>query len=186
MPRARRNDYPGAWHHVMNRTIDGLALFADDTDRRIFMIELREALKTSQAELHGYCLMSNHYHLLIHTPAGGLSEAMQRSVSAFTQKINFRRGRDGPLFRGRFTSVSPDDDAHLVNISAYIHLNPVKAGLVTAPEDWQWSSAGAYLGSFAPQFDLQTKAILEMLDPTGGTASYQKFVMERFMLGSGP
>ncbi len=186
MPRARRNDYPGAWHHVMNRTIDSIALFTDDTDRRIFMTELREALNASQAELHGYCLMSNHYHLLIHTPAGRLSDAMQQSVSAFTQKINFRRDRDGPIFRGRFTSVLPDDDSHLVNISAYIHLNPVKAGLVTSPEDWPWSSAGAYFGTTVRQYDLQTDAILELFDPNGGTASYRQFVMERQALGSAP
>ena len=163
----------------MNRTIDGIALFADDSDRRIFMTELRDALESSKVELHGYCLMSNHYHLLLHTPAGGLSDAMQKSVSAFTQKINNRRERDGPLFRGRFTSVSPDDDGHLVNISAYIHLNPVKAGLVTKPEDWEWSSARAYFGGAPELYRLHTAALLEMFAATGGTAGYRQFVLER-------
>ncbi len=185
MPRERRNDFPGAWHHVMNRTIDGNLLFADDTDRRIFMTELRGALAAFRAELHGYCLMSNHYHLLIHTPDGGLSNTLQRTASLFTQKMNTRRNRDGPLFRGRFNSVSPNDDAHLVNMSAYIHLNPVKAGLVKAPEDWGWSSASAYFGIAERPDWLHTTTLIDILDAAGGTAGYRKFVMERLAYDMG-
>ena len=185
MPRARRLDYAGAWHHVMNRTIDSLVLFSDDVDRRIFVTELRDALCEFQGELHGYCLMSNHYHLLVHTPDGSLSNIMQRSSSVFTQKINNRRERDGPLFRGRFNSVTPDDDPHLLNISAYIHLNPVKAGLVQSPADWEWSSAGAYFGNVPEPQWLHTAAVLAMFEAAGGRSGYQEFVLDRMGLGTG-
>ena len=179
MPRRRRDDYPGAWHHVMNRSIEAVALFEDDVDRRIFLTELRDATTALGVEIHGYCLMSNHYHLLVHTPSGGLSAAMQQTASRFTQSVNRRRERDGPLFRGRFNSVEAGDDAHLVNISAYIHLNPVTAGLVTEPEAWPWSSAAAYFGDSAAPEWLQTGALLEMFGGGDGRRAYREFVADR-------
>jgi putative transposase len=187
MPRLRRNDFPGAWHHVMNRAIGGVELFIDDVDRRIFLIEFREALQATSTELHGYCLMSNHYHLLVHTPSGGLSDLMQKSISTFTQKVNSRRGRDGPMFRGRFNSVSPGDDAHLLNMSAYIHLNPVKAGLCLTPDDWEWSSAAAYTGKSPVPHWLRTDRLLDMFGANCAHRSYSAFLMEKISeMGSDP
>jgi putative transposase len=101
---------------------------------------------------------------LLHTPAAGLSEAMQRLSSRFTQAVNRLRNRDGPLFKGRFRSIAIADDAHLVRVSQYIHLNPVEAGLARRPQDWPWSSASAYLGLLPKPDWLHSSALLEMLD----------------------
>jgi REP element-mobilizing transposase RayT len=129
MPRRRRIDHEGAWHHVMNRGIDRSRIF-DDTAARLFLLELREACVRYRLEVHGYCILPNHYHLLLFTPQARLSAAMQRLSSRFTQAVNRYRERDGPLFKGRFRSIVVADDAHLAKVSQYIHLNPVEAGPV--------------------------------------------------------
>jgi putative transposase len=138
-------DFEGAWHHVMNRGIDRARIF-DEATMRIFLIELRDTCALHRIQIHGYCILPNHYHLLLHTPEAGLSPAMQRLSSRFTQAVNRLRGRDGPLFKGRFRSIAIEDDAHLVRVSQYIHLNPVEAGLAAAAQDWSWSSAASYVG----------------------------------------
>jgi REP element-mobilizing transposase RayT len=113
MPRKPRIDAEGLWHHVMNRGIDRAPIF-DDATSRIFLGELRDACSRYHVEVHGYCVLPNHYHLLLHTPEATLSQAMQRLSSRFTQSVNRLRGRDGPLFKGRFRSITVEDDAHLV------------------------------------------------------------------------
>ncbi len=106
--------------------------------------------------------MGNHFHLLVLSEKGLMSDGMRFLSARFTQRINYRDHRDGPLFRGRFASVIIKSDAHLVRVSRYIHRNPVEAGLARTPEDWVWSSAGAYLGTRRAPAWLHTGAILEM------------------------
>lgn len=146
MPRPRRFDHEGAWHHVTNRGISRASIFVDEHDRTAFLSLLAGALERFSVELHAYCLMGNHYHLLLRSRDGRLSELMQSFSSRYTFNANRRHGRDGPLFRGRFNSVLIESDAHLVQTLRYIHLNPTEAGLVERAEDWQWSSAALYLG----------------------------------------
>jgi len=93
--------------------------------------------------------------------------------SRFTQRIDYRDGRDGPMFRGRFASVAINSDAHLVRASRYIHRNPVEAGLVLEPWDWDWSSAKAYVGLAAPPTWLRTDAILDMFGAHRQRQEYQ-------------
>ena len=176
MPRKRREDHPGAWHHVMNRSIDRLPVFADDIDCRIFLSELRDATAAHAVEVHSFCLLSNHYHLLLFTPDGGLSEAMQIVGSRFTQAFNRRRGRDGPIFRGRFKSVAVETDSQLVQTSRYIHLNPVEAGLVAQPELWQWSSARAFIDDDRAFDWLRTGCILEMIGTNDPRQAYRNLL----------
>jgi REP element-mobilizing transposase RayT len=171
MPRPRREDYEGAWQHVMNRGIDRASIFRSDADRTIFLDCLGAAVSRYALQVHGYCLMGNHFHLLILSERGALSDGMRFLSGRFTQRINYRDGRDGPLFRGRYSSVLVESDAHLVRVSRYIHRNPVEAGLVLAPEDWPWSSAGAYLGSSKGPGWLRTDAIMEMF----GVAARQEY-----------
>jgi REP element-mobilizing transposase RayT len=177
MPRKPREDHAGAWHHVMNRGIDHARIF-DDSAVNIFLHELHHACAQQRVEVHGYCILPSHYHLLLYTPQAGLSAAMQRTSSKFTQAVNSYRKRDGPLFKGRFRSIAIDSDAHLAKVSQYIHLNPVKARLATRPEDWRWSSAAAYLGvAKKPQW-LQVRAILEMFGPTDPVGAYAQFLRD--------
>ncbi len=177
MPRNLRDDYPGAWHHAMNRTIAPLSLLADDVDARIFIVELREASLKCRVDVHAFCLMRNHFHLLIHTPDGGLSKMMQTFSARFTQHINRRRDRDGPLFRGRFKSVAIDSDGQLLQTSVYIHRNPVAAGLVSSAEDWLWSSARNYINE-RDRFDwLHTSDILDMNGTSSPRLAYRELLM---------
>src|SRR5262249_55488919 len=129
MPRPRREDFPGAWHHVMNRGADHRDIFVDGADRRVFLDSAVEAAARSHLETHGYCLMTNHFHMLLPSQDGQLPAGMQFLSGRFTRLVNIRSGRDGPLFRGRYASVAVTSDTHLVEVCRYIHLNPVLAGL---------------------------------------------------------
>jgi putative transposase len=113
-------DYAGAWHHVMNRGAGRRAVFRSDADREIFLECLIEAARRHQLEIHSYCLLDNHYHLLLRSLEGRLSQAMQCLSSRFTQRTNYKVATDGPLFRGRFASVAINSDAHLVQVLRYI------------------------------------------------------------------
>jgi REP element-mobilizing transposase RayT len=162
----------------MNRGIDHARIF-DDVASDIFLAELRAACEQHRVQLHGYCLLPSHYHLLLFTPEGGLSAAKQQLAGRFTQAVNRCRNRDGPLFRGRFHSVAINDDAHLAKVSQYIHLNPVEARLVARPEEWRWSSAGAYLGLADKPDWLHIGTILEMFGPTNPEAAYAQYLREK-------
>ncbi len=143
MPRPHRVDFEGAWHHVMNRGVARTVIFDDDRDRTGFLDELSTA-SVGHFAIHAYCLMGNHYHLLVQSIDGTLSTAMQRFASQYTHRFNRRHGRDGPLFRGRFLSVGINSTAHLVQALRYIHLNPIMHHPQRQPESWPWSSAAAY------------------------------------------
>lgn len=178
MPRRPRDDHAGAWHHVMNRGAGRQAIFEDDTDRRRFLIELREACRGAGVEIACYCLLSNHYHLVLHTPGGGLSGVMQRLSSAYTRTFNARHGRDGPLFRGRFTSVRIENSAQLVQATVYVHRNPVAAGLVQVAAAWPWSSAASYVGlAPAPEW-LSAGGILSMMGVSEPSPAYATLLAE--------
>ena len=175
MPRPRREDYEGAWQHVMNRGTGRAKIFIADADRGVFLECLEAAITRYALQVHAYCLMGNHFHLLVLSEKGLLSDGMRFLSARFTQRINYRDHRDGPLFRGRFASVIIKSDAHLVRVSRYIHRNPVEAGLARTPEDWVWSSAGAYLGSRRAPAWLHTDAILEMFG-IAAQAEYRSFL----------
>jgi len=168
MPRPQRTDYPGAWHHVINRGIDHAPIFFTDGDRTWFLYCLQEACEEHCVEVHGYCLMGNHCHLLVRSLAGELSTAMQWLSARYTQGFNKHHQRDGPLFRGRYTAMGIATDWHLLVVSRYIHLNPVQAGLVRDVRHYRWSSASAYLGAPRPEW-LVVEELLALFpgDPRG-------------------
>jgi REP element-mobilizing transposase RayT len=162
----------------MNRGLGRQAVFRSDDDRQIFYDCLAAAMPRYGVQLHAYCLLDNHFHLLLFSESGRLSDAMRFLGGRFTQRINYRDGRDGPLFRGRFTSVGVKNDAQLVQASRYIHRNPVEAGLVAEPWQWRWSSAQAYVGLARTPAWLHTEAILEMLGPHDGRQRYRELLVE--------
>jgi putative transposase len=175
MPRSLRNDYEGAWHHVMSRGAGRATIFARDAERELYLDSLAEAGSRYGVEIHCYCLMGNHYHLLVRSLDGQLSAAMRYCSGRFTALMNKREGRDGPLFRGRFASAGIRGDPYLVGVSRYIHLNPVEAGLVGAPEEWRWSSAAAYVGTAQTPHWLRTDFILGMF-AAPARAAYREFL----------
>lgn len=145
--RAPRLDFAGAWQHVMNRGAGHRTIFASDHDRRSFLALLGQVHERFAIQVHAYCLMDDHYHLLVHTPTANLSLAMRQLGGVHTQRFNHHNGTDGPLFRGRFKSIVIDAENYLLAVSRYIHRNPVEADIVANVGDYQWSSYGAYVGT---------------------------------------
>jgi REP element-mobilizing transposase RayT len=160
----------------MNRGTDHRDIFEQDADCETFLNILAEAAKRSALEVHAYCLMTNHFHLLLRSLEGNLSGGMQFLSGRFTRMINLRVGRDGPLFRGRYASVPIASDAQLVQTCRYIHLNPVVARITPSAESWRWSSAGAYLGKGEIPAWLKTEALLELFGPGDCERAYRDFM----------
>jgi REP element-mobilizing transposase RayT len=125
MGRNRRADVDGAWHHVMNRGAARLPTFLTKSDGLTFERLIGEGHDRFGVEVHAYCLMSNHFHLLVHCPSGGLSPFMQHVAAVYTRAFNERHGRDGPLFRGRFHSLLVHDGRYVITAARYIHRNPL-------------------------------------------------------------
>jgi len=144
MPRPIRIEYPNAFYHVMNRGRGRQNIFHSQNYFVSFLNCLSEANKKFDIVIHAYCLMSNHYHLIIETPQGNLSRAMRHINGVYTQRYNRLRKTDGPLFRGRFKSILIDEDSYLLNLNRYIHRNPIK--LVEQLDSYRWSSYPSYLG----------------------------------------
>lgn len=145
MSRPLRIEYPGAFYHVMNRGAGRRNIFHNSSHFELFYDLLGQAYEQFKIEIHAFCLMSNHYHLLIRTPLPNLSKAIGFINGLYTQKYNKTEKTDGPLFRGRFKAILVEADNYLLVLSRYIHLNPVKANLVQNPEDYRWSSYPCYL-----------------------------------------
>jgi len=146
MSRPVRIEFPDALYHVSARGDRREAIFEDDQDRQAFLLTLEQVVTQFNWLCYAWCLMDNHYHLLIQTPDGNLSKGMRQLNGVTTQTSNRRHRRVGHLFQGRFKAILVDKDAYLLELSRYIVLNPVRAGRVKAPADWPWSSYRATVG----------------------------------------
>ena len=146
MARPLRLEFPGAVYHVLSRGHERSNIYRDNVDREKFLALLATISRDEQWVIHAYCFMSNHYHLLIETPVGGLSHGMRSLNGRYTQWFNLRRERTGHLFEGRFRSIVVQKDSHLLELMRYVVLNPVRARIVERPGDWRWSSYRATLG----------------------------------------
>jgi REP element-mobilizing transposase RayT len=162
----------------MNRGAARQAIFVGENDRTLFLDCLAQATDEAKVEAHAYCLMNNHFHLLVRSRDARLSEFLKRLSGRYTRLVNKRSGRDGPLFKGRATSILITSDAQLVQTSRYIHLNPVVAGLCRWPEEWTWSSARTYLGLEQPEAWLSTYMILNIFVRTAPGGDYRSFLRE--------
>jgi REP element-mobilizing transposase RayT len=147
MTRPLRIEYPDAWYHVMNRGRRGENIFSDKRDYEVFINLLKETAEQWNVKITAYCLMSNHYHILLQTPEGNLSRSMRHLNGIYTQRYNKMHGYDGQLFRGRYKSILVDEDTYLLGLLKYIHKNPVKAKVVDNLDDYPWSSHQGYLSN---------------------------------------
>ena len=180
MSRPLRIQYPGAFYHVTARGNERRDIFRNDRDRERFLSYLQGAAHRYGAKFHCYCLMRNHYHLLLETPAGNLSQIMHHINGAYPTYFNIKRKRSGHLFQGRYHAVLVDVDSYALELSRYIHLNPVRAGAANHPADYRWSSYGSFCcGCSAPDW-LQTQMILGYFAGTEAMAAsrYRAFVEE--------
>lgn len=180
MARPLRIAYPGAYYHVTSRGNEQKDVFKSQRDREKFLEYLSSATQRYGAVIHVYCLMTNHYHLLLETPEGNLSTIMRHINGAYTTYFNVKRKRAGHLFQGRFKAILVEADAYAAELSRYIHLNPVRAGAVEKPEDYAWSSYRSYIGQNPPAEWLKIDFVLGYFG-TGADAGarYRSFVEDR-------
>ncbi|MDR4497730.1 MAG: transposase [Candidatus Scalindua sp.] len=147
MARPLRLEFEGAFYHITSRGNLRDRIFFDGKDREQFLDILRRTKERYGYLIHAYALMENHYHLFLETPKANISQIMQNINTSYTVYINRRHKRSGHLFQGRFKGIIVDRETYLVALSRYIHLNPVRAGIVNAPEDYRWTSYGEYIGA---------------------------------------
>ncbi len=141
MARRPRDDAPGRWHHATNRGGSKRTMFENKRDLRVFLAYLAKEVRAGRIEVHAFCVMLNHFHLLVRSPNGQLSEAMANVQRAYSRWFNRSRKRDGPLVRGRFKSKAVRDMTYRCNVVTYIHDNPVHAKVVANQKDFLGSSA---------------------------------------------
>ena len=145
MARPLRIEYPGAVYHVITRGNNRQVIFHDDQDRTAYLEKLFHYCREKEVHLLCYCLLSNHVHLLLETPQGNLSRMMQAFQTSYTVSWNRRHRYTGHVFEQRYKAFLVDKDNYLLQVSRYIHLNPVAARIVERPQDYRWSSYRAYL-----------------------------------------
>jgi REP-associated tyrosine transposase len=136
----------GATYHVGTRGVRRSPIFYDDFDRAWFFEDLTKIVRDLGWRCHAYCLMTNHYHLLVRTPEPDLSVGMWRLNQRHALRINRRHGFGGHVFEGRFFAELIEDDPYFVGVARYIDQNPVRAGICKSPEAWPWSGCAATLG----------------------------------------
>jgi len=146
MARPLRIEVEGGLYHVTSRGDRREAIFEDDEDRQKFLSILGDVIEQMRWLCYGYCLMDNHYHLLIETPEGNLAKGMRQLNGIYTQASNRRNDRCGHLFQGRYKSIMVDAEAYLLELLRYVVLNPVRAGMAADPSGWPWSSYNATAG----------------------------------------
>lgn len=180
MARPLRIEYSGAIYHITSRGNEKKPIFKDDKDRLIFLNILKDVNKRYNWLCHAYCLMDNHYHLIIETLDGTLSRGMRQLNGVYTQTFNKRHDRVGHIFQGRYKAILIDKENYLLEVCRYAVLNPVRAKIVEAPEKWKWSSYRGTAGLENPHPSLTTNWILGQFGIKKGLAEkkYIQFIRE--------
>lgn len=178
MTRPLRLEFPGAVYHVTARGNRQASIFHDDADRLAWISILGLTCARFNYSVHGYCQMTNHFHLLVETIDGALARGMRYLNGVYSQQVNRRHGLSGHLFQGRYHAVIVQKDSHLLELARYIVLNPVRAGMVDRAEDWRWSSYHATLGKMRHREWFDRTWLIEQFDSSTISAadSYRGFV----------
>lgn len=179
MSRPLRLEFPDALYHITSRGDRRENIYDDDEDRVVFLDTFASVITQFNWACYAYCLMDNHYHLLVQTPDGNLSKGMRQLNGVYSQTYNRMHNKTGHLFQGRYKAILVDEDAYLLQLSRYLVLNPVKAMMVKKASDWKWSSYRAMAGlSPAPDW-LSIDAILVQFSRQRKSAirKYQAFVI---------
>lgn len=187
MPRLARLDIPGLLQHVMVRGIEKRDIFLDDKDRAQFLERFSHLLVESGTECLAWALMTNHFHLLLRPTKSKLSTLMRRLLTGYAVVFNLRHNRTGHLFQNRYKSIVCEEDSYLLELVAYIHLNPLRVHLVSSVADlehYKWSGHGAIMG----RTPLTGHAVHKVLpffgsDPGKARANYLQLVKDRAALG---
>ena len=180
MARPLRIECVGAFYHIFNRGLERRTIFTDTRDYRSFLSLLDDIHDQYNIRIYSYCLMPNHYHLYLETPDGNLSRAMRHLDGVYTQRFNKRNKRVGPLLQGRYKSVLVEKESYSLEISRYIHLNPVRAKIVENPHGWEWSSYNMFMGKHKKAEWLDVDWFLSQFSKkmTQARKLFEKFTLE--------
>ncbi len=180
MGRPLRIEYPGAFYHVTSRGNERRAIFLSQKNYKRMIGYLESATERYGAQIHCCCLMSNHYHLLLETPRGNLRQILHHLNTGYTNYFNAKTGRVGHLFQGRYRAILVDKDHYPLELSRYIHLNPVRAHMVEDPLLYPWSSYADYVGERKGRDWVKTEWIFGQISKNEKRArkGYRKFVGE--------
>ena len=180
MSRPLRLEFIGALYHVTSRGDRREEIYDTDQDRESFLAILGEVCERYNWVCHAYCLMSNHYHLLIETPDANLSKGMRQLNGVYTQTYNRANDKAGHVFQGRYKAILVEKEAYLLELSRYIVLNPVRAKMVRSAKDWRWSSYRATVGQSPTPSWLTTDWVLSAFGRIKKKAiqNYRTFVSE--------
>lgn len=184
MSRPLRIEFSGALYHITSRGNERKDIYQDEDDFKLFLEILGNVCQRYNWTIHAYCLMTNHYHLLVETPDANLSKGMRQLNGVFTQAINRKHHKVGHIFQGRFKSILVDKDSYLLELSRYIVLNPLRAHMVEHPGEWPWSSYIPTVGQgYAPEW-LAIDTLLLQFSKQHKTAirKYQEFIIQKKVL----
>jgi len=178
MARPLRLELPGALYHITSRSDGWADIFLDAGDRRVFLEIFAAVCRRFNWWVHAYCLMPDHYHLLLETPDGNLSRGMRQLNGVYTQRFNGTHDRSGNVFQGRFKAILVHREAYLLELARYVVLNPVRAEMVRTARDWRWSSYRATTGEMPAPPWLQRDGLLASFADTEEEAVtlYRRFV----------
>jgi len=160
MTRPLRIEFPGGLYHLTSRGDRREAIYLDAEDRRAWLAIFGKVCERFNWVCQAWCQMSNHYHIVVETVEGNLSQGMRQLNGVYTQRFNRTHHRVGHVFQGRYRAVMVEKDSYLLELMRYVVLNPVRAGMVTGAADWPWSSYGAMVGTAKRPEWLQTEWIL--------------------------
>ncbi len=185
MARKPRILFPGAFYHVYNRGNDRHPIFRNDDDRAKYLSYVVRYAKELSVMINAYCLLGNHFHLFLQTLLANLPKFMHRLNLAYAKWYNRKRDRTGHLFTSRYNAVLVQEGSQALELTRYIHLNPVKSEFVSRPEEWRWSSYREYIGRRAAAF-LSTEMTLGQFgsDTESQHRAYKHFVLEGLKAGT--
>ena len=186
MARPLRIEYPNAFYHITSRGNERRPIFRAKENYERFIGYLESATERYGAQIHCFCLMPNHYHLLLETPRGNLQAILHHLNTAYTNYFNRKTGRVGHLFQGRYRAILVEKDSYALELSRYIHLNPVKSKLVDHPSRYPWSSYLTYTGKPQGWDWLRTDFILDQMSSNRRRAQerYWEYVKDGIEKGS--
>ena len=179
MARAWRIEYDGALYHVLSRGNESQNIFINNDDRELFLATVADMSERFEIDIYAYVLMDNHYHLLFRTNRANLCRSMQWFGATYTKRFNLRHNRSGHLFQGRFKNMLVQNEAYLLQLSYYIHRNPLRAGMVRRLADYKWSSYRVYAYGKNKQNWLNTKSILsQFINVQDANLAYREAVQK--------
>lgn len=180
MARPLRLEFPGALYHVTSRGDRRKSIFFDDNDRQHWLDILGLVCSRFNFSVHAYCQMSNHYHLMIETLEGNLSQGMRQLNAFYSQEFNRQHGLVGHVFQGRYKAILVQKESYLLELARYVVLNPVRAGIVSDPKDWQWGSYNFTTGEHDAPTWLNTVWLLSQFGKSRNLSlgAYRQFVLE--------